>query len=281
MSIEEAALLLGIAVEDALTMIDAGTLCASVDDSTGEWLVKTACVRAQLAETVPLATGNGGDEAAGDQVIKISSGRKVAAFHFEETDLELDNHTHGSSTLDRQECEEIVAEMLEHIFQQEVETPPAALPVQTPAPMPEVVSTPPAPVAPEPEQQKSFDRAEITARNVQALLDSLDFANVRLEGSMYRVGYLEAQVSSLEEQLELMNEYRNRAAKSILIDRENDLLKEKVAGLETQNSDMQEHLTALDEHLVQAHMAISRIEKTWWYRLFSWLFQFKPFERLN
>ena len=128
---------------------------------------------------------------------------------------------------------------------------------------------------------KTLDRAAITAKNIESLMDSLDFANVRLEGSMYRVGYLEAQLSSLELQLELMNEYRNRAAKAILADRENDILKEKIAELETTNNDMHEHLVALDEHLVQAHLAIGRIEQTWWYRLFSWLFNFKPFENLN
>ncbi len=105
-------------------------------------------------------------------------------------------------------------------------------------------------------------------------MDSLDFANVRLEGSMYRIGYLEAQVHSMEEQIALMNEYRNRAAMAILKDRENDILREKMVGLETKSATLENQVAILEENLTNANVLLARIEQTWWYRVCAWLFRF-------
>ena len=323
MSVAEAAVLLGIDIPTALKLIDDGTLCASVDVVTGDWLVKTACVRAQLADTVSLATSYGGSENEDELLNHMASSPKLAVVEQNRYGEEVEEHLHGSRVaqdlLDALpvmpgiefelqpnsqavpefiHCDEVVSEMLEHLFrtnseitalERAIEVPSDKLTTITqetatvePLAVPsESIQNSPVSAKVADSVDKTLDRAAITAKNIESLMDSLDFANVRLEGSMYRVGYLEAQLSSLELQLELMNEYRNRAAKAILADRENDILKEKIAELETTNNDMHEHLVALDEHLVQAHLAIGRIEQTWWYRLFSWLFNFKPFENLN
>ena len=304
MSLEEASVLLGIDVSTALKLIDDGTLCATVDDFTGAWLVKTACVRAQLADTVSLATSHGGGENEDGSINHVISLPKLTVVEPIRYDEEVEEHVHGSNAaldlldalpvmpgieFDLQpndqavpefiHCDEVVSEMLEHLFRtnSEITALERALEAPVPvsaaySPLPAMVEPPAVPDNAAPQSpvssniaeaiDKTLDRAAITAKNIESLMDSLDFANVRLEGSMYRVGYLEAQLSSLEQQLELMNEYRNRAARAILADRENDILKEKVVELETKNTDMHEHLVALDEHLVQAHLAIGRIEQT-------------------
>jgi len=87
------------------------------------------------------------------------------------------------------------------------------------------------------------ERDQITSKNVATLLDSLDFANIRLEGAMYRVGYLEAQVESLHEQLKVLPELRTRAARAILTDRENDILKMEMTA---QKTELEAQQTVLD-----------------------------------
>jgi hypothetical protein len=90
------------------------------------------------------------------------------------------------------------------------------------------------------------EREQITEKNVATLLGSLDFANVRLEGAMYRVGYLEAQVESLHEQLKVLPELRTRAAQAILIDRENDILKRDLADQKTELQALKDQLERLE-----------------------------------
>src|SRR5580658_10455852 len=59
MSLDEASALLGVDLERAEGMIADQSLCASRDEDTGAWLVKTACVRAQLAEAESESTESG------------------------------------------------------------------------------------------------------------------------------------------------------------------------------------------------------------------------------
>lgn len=87
----------------------------------------------------------------------------------------------------------------------------------------------------EPSANKALTQEErevITTKNVDALLSSLDFANVRLETAMYRAGYLEAQVESLQVQLKILPDLRLRSAQAILVERENALLADKLSAHE-------------------------------------------------
>lgn len=102
----------------------------------------------------------------------------------------------------------------------------------------------------------TLDRADATAKSVESILDSLDFANVRLEGAMYRIGYLEAQVDSLQEQLKVLPEFRARVANAILTDRENDILREIVA----------EH----EQKLESANKMLEKFQQSKAIRFWSW-----------
>lgn len=102
------------------------------------------------------------------------------------------------------------------------------------------------------------DRQAITQKNLEAILDSLDFATVRLEGAMYRIGYLESQVDSYKEQLKILPEFRNRAAQALLVEMENENLKKTV---DTQEAELDEMNKLLDK---------MRNSKT--FRFFRWAF---------
>jgi hypothetical protein len=267
MSLSEAASLLGVPEEIALEMISEGTLCASVDASTGAWLVKTRCVRAQLADTVPLATESATNST---QPNAYSVATKVDIMDF------TPQPNISSAKPQHVEVMHATGADLVHEF----------------APMPQgaalATASLPATTEAEPslgdqivenaKEEPSVDRLEISSKNIQALMDSLDFANVRLEGSMYRIGYLEAQVHSMEEQITLMNEYRNRAAMAILKDRENDILREKMVGLETKTTTLEKQVAILEENLTNANVLLARIEQTWWYRVCARLFRFNLHE---
>lgn len=101
-------------------------------------------------------------------------------------------------------------------------------------------------------------RADTTAKHVGDVLESLDFAAVRLEGAMYRIGYLESQVDSMQEQLKVLGEFRARAAKAILIERENHTLLESI----------QEY----EEELKETHELLERLNKSRTWQFFRWLF---------
>lgn len=104
----------------------------------------------------------------------------------------------------------------------------------------------------------SQNRADTTAKHVGDVLESLDFAAVRLEGAMYRIGYLESQVDSMQEQLKVLGEFRARAAKAILIERENHMLLESISEYEAE--------------LKETHDLLERLNKSRTWQFFRWLF---------
>jgi DNA repair ATPase RecN len=113
----------------------------------------------------------------------------------------------------------------------------------------------------QPSGLSSINRAETTAKHVGDILESLDFAAVRLEGAMYRIGYLESQVDSLHEQLKVLPEFRARAAKAILTERQNHVLIETISEYENELNETHELLEKLSK------------SKTW--QFFRWAFGVK------
>lgn len=234
MSLPEAASLLGIELTDAETMIAEDNLCATKDETTKEWLVKIACVRAQLAGEDEDTAGTELHADATDTA--TASGDRPAEVPFS------DASAHHHATRDG----------------------------ETSAPA------------------EGFSRQSVTRKNIEALMDSLDFANVRLEGSMYRIGYLEAQVASLQEQLKVLPEFRSKAAQAILIDRENDILEEEIAEQRARNDLLLEgnvrlatELQNAHDELDKLHASVDALERAWWWAFVSWFFGFcfRPEER--
>ena len=125
---------------------------------------------------------------------------------------------------------------------------------------------------------KGIDRAEITGRNIEAVLENLDFTSVRLEGAMYRIGYLEAKIDDLQTELQIMPELRTKWAKSLILERENEDYKEAIS----------EHKCTIDEHkatiaeykdtiakreheLLALHQFLNKVKESWWCRLWCWV----------
>ena len=104
----------------------------------------------------------------------------------------------------------------------------------------------------------SLNRSETTAKHVGDVLESLDFAAVRLEGAMYRIGYLESQVDYLTEQLKVLPEFRARAAKEILTERENHVLLQAISEYESE--------------LKETHELLEKLNKSRTWQFFRWMF---------
>ncbi len=110
----------------------------------------------------------------------------------------------------------------------------------------------------QPSGLSSLNRSETTAKSVDSVLESLDFAAVRLEGAMYRIGYLESQVDSLQEQLKVLPEFRARAARAILTERENVML------IET--------LSEYESELEETHALLEKLNKSKTWQFCRWAF---------
>jgi hypothetical protein len=104
----------------------------------------------------------------------------------------------------------------------------------------------------------SLNRTETTAKHVGDVLESLDFAAVRLEGAMYRIGYLESQVDTLQEQLKVLPEFRARAARAILTERENHVLLHSISEYENE--------------LKETHELLEKLNKSRTWQFFRWAF---------
>jgi hypothetical protein len=130
-----------------------------------------------------------------------------------------------------------------------------------------------------------INREQITIRNLNSLLENLDFTNVRLEGAMYRVGFLEAKIATLEEQLEEVPELRAKFARSLILERENADFQKEIAQYKLAHVDHQreiakyqaesaEYLKTIAKHeteLLEMHSLLDRIRNSWWCRLWCWM----------
>lgn len=128
------------------------------------------------------------------------------------------------------------------------------------------------------------ERVTLTSKNVEAIMDSLDFANVRLQGAMHRIGYLEAHVEHLQQQQEVLGQFRARAARAIITERENDELKAKISQLTTASASAEQALVVLGEDNLRLKETVACLEKrnaaqlerwhelelAWWFRLINW-----------
>jgi hypothetical protein len=102
-----------------------------------------------------------------------------------------------------------------------------------------------------------IDRFEITNKNLHSVLENLDFTSVRLEGSMHRIGYLEAKLEDLQKELSILPELRSKWAKSLILERENEEYKETIAKRERE--------------LLELHQFVDKIKQSFWCRFWCWL----------
>lgn len=230
LTLAQAAQLLGISEGQVLTLIDEHTLCAELDGQTYSWLVDANCARAQKESVGAAYPISAPTWAAPSSVpIELPSPEEILGQRAENALSALWSYTG-------------LIDMTPPVSEwQDSDIPWAGLlPEQEKAPL------------------RGLDREVTTQRNVESVMESLDFANVRLEGAMYRIGYLESQVESLQEQLSVLPDFRARAARAILTERENVQLKEQVQAQEAE--------------LNETHQLLQRLSANIWFRFLSWLF---------
>jgi len=138
-----------------------------------------------------------------------------------------------------------------------------------------------------PPQERFFSRQareEITNANITLVLDQLTFSADRLAGAMHRIGYLESQVETMEDQLRFLPEFRAKAARSIVLERQNWELKDVIENrnmqlirrerlLEEKNQQvaiLEKVLSAHKKHLSMVEDDLDKLEGNAWVRFWAW-----------
>jgi hypothetical protein len=138
-----------------------------------------------------------------------------------------------------------------------------------------------------PPQERFFskhDREAITSASVNKVIEQLTFTSDRLSGAMHRVGYLESQTEMMQDQLRFLPEFRAKAARAIILERENWELKEVVEQrnmqlinrerlLEEKNQQiaiLEKVLAAHRNHLDMVEADLDKLETNPWVRFWAW-----------
>jgi hypothetical protein len=128
------------------------------------------------------------------------------------------------------------------------------------------------------------EREGLTQKSVTAVLEHLTFTSDRLQNAMERVGYLECQVDVMQDTMRQMPELRQKAAKVILLERENSALTEVIEErnnqlrrrekqLETKDREialLAKILEANKAHLAKVESDLETLEQKPWVRFFAW-----------
>ena len=109
-----------------------------------------------------------------------------------------------------------------------------------------------------------LEKQDLSQRNLAAVIESLEFANDRLQVTMHRIGYLEAKVEGLEERLLILPELKSIAARYPLLEMENQELKTILIERETQ-------LAESEAELRQASLILDHVRASLWHRFWAWL----------
>jgi predicted RNase H-like nuclease (RuvC/YqgF family) len=128
------------------------------------------------------------------------------------------------------------------------------------------------------------EREGLTQKSVVAVLEHLSFTSERLQNSMARVGYLECQVEVMQDTVRQMPELRQKAAKVILLERENSALSEVLEERNNQLRRREKQLESKDreiellskilqankDHLARVEADLDKLEQKPWVRFFAW-----------
>lgn len=128
------------------------------------------------------------------------------------------------------------------------------------------------------------EREAITNESVGRLLEIMEFTTDRLQNSMHRIGYLESKVETYEGQLSFMPEFRAKAARCLVLERENEELKAQlelrteqlikrerlIHERDEQVSILEKLLGAYRKHLTMVEADLHRLENSSWMRFCAW-----------
>ena len=244
LTVEQASKILGVSEERVKELIENDTLCCSDTDENDEPRLSAACVRAQAGKSKLEFVQEIKRLIAGENNKK----RKASVDMPASADVCLQELFDASSPFGAIRAIGTITPA-EKSLQSEVQISQANAESELAAPVKATSGTRQLHV-------RGIDRAEITNKNLESVLENLDFSSVRLEGAMYRIGYLEAKLDDLQKELEIMPELRTKWAKSLILERENEEYKDTIA--------KREH------ELLEVHQVLDKIKESWWCRAWCW-----------
>lgn len=220
LSASEACQLLGISAAELQQKIDHGSICATKGSVTGMWLIDGACVKAMLRQ----------GESAKSHESEIPAEPEV--HRIEVTEPAEHEYQTEDSAIDCSVTAEDAVEFLDMAPPHDHTNGGPLLPPISPVIKPIAINARPA--------EGYFNRQIVSARTLQELLEGLEFTHERLQGAMYRIGFLENQVENLEERVKTLNEFRARAARSLIVEKENRELKDALNKLDKKLTEQDE-----------------------------------------
>jgi len=244
LTIEQASKILAVSEERVRELIKDDTLCCSDTDENDEPRLNAACVRAQAGKSKLEFVQEVKRLIAGEN----NKRRKTSVDLPADADVCLQELFDASSPFGAIRP----TEMVPGNAMANTET------TTTTTTKPTTIKTPGAKTSSTARELRvrGIDRAEITNKSLESVLENLDFSSVRLEGAMYRIGYLEAKLDDLQKELQIIPELRAKWAKSLILERENEEYRETIA--------KREH------ELLEVHQMLDKIKESWWCRAWCW-----------
>lgn len=128
------------------------------------------------------------------------------------------------------------------------------------------------------------ERDALTQVNIAQVLDQLEFTSDRLQGAMHRIGYLESQNETLQDQVSFLPDFRAKAARAIVLERQNWELKDVIeqrnlqllrrekmlCDKNEQISILEKLLAAHRKHLDMVEKDLEALENNPWVRFWAW-----------
>ncbi len=256
LSASEACDLLGITPGELQEKIDQGNICATKGSVTGMWLIDGACVQSLIRQ-------DKWTKSAEDEMPAEPQVHRMTEPEIDETGL------FDESPFDCSVTASDAVEYLDMAPPHEHSNNGPLLPPISPVIKPIAINARPA--------EGYFNRQIVSARTLQELLEGLEFTHERLQGAMYRIGFLENQVENLEDRVKALNEFRARAARSLIVEKENRELKDALNKLDDKLTDKEqlveskdalldakdERILAIEKELNAANERVAKIESQW------------------
>jgi hypothetical protein len=252
LTVEQASKILGVSEEQVKVLIKNDTLCCSDKDKNDEPRLSAACVRAQAGKSKLEFVQEIKRLIAGENNKK----RKTSVDMPANADVSLQELFDRSSRFGAIKSVDLSAHNVPNVPKTSAALELTAS--ETALTNPASANAGSANEASSNRQTnvRGIDRADITNKNLESVLENLDFSSVRLEGAMYRIGYLEAKLDDLQKELQILPELRTKWAKSLILERENEEYRETIA--------KREH------ELLEVHQMLDKIKESWWCRAWCW-----------
>lgn len=109
-----------------------------------------------------------------------------------------------------------------------------------------------------------LEKQDLSQRNLAQVIESLDFANDRLQTAMHRIGYLEGIVEGMQNRMEILPELEKLSVKFPLLELENSELKTLLIGREIQLAESEAELKVVGG-------VLDKVRDSLWCRFWAWM----------